>query len=90
MKEIKAKITGKVQMVMFRDFVLRRARSIGLNGVVKNLDDGSVEIIAQGSKDSLEKLIEYLNKGPFLARVVRVDVGWREPTEDFSGFNIQY
>ncbi|MFC1732248.1 acylphosphatase [candidate division KSB1 bacterium] len=90
MQEIRCKITGKVQMVMFRDFVQRRARSLGLRGVVKNLDDGSVEVIAQGSRDKLEEFIEYLHKGPFLARVIRADVEWLEPAEDFDGFTIQY
>lgn len=90
MQEIRAKVIGKVQMVMFRDFIQRHARSIGLRGIVENLDDGSVEIIAQGNEDNLEKFIAHLHKGPFLARVIRVDVEWREPTEDFDGFTIQY
>ena len=90
MQEIKAKISGKVQMVMFRDFVQRHSRSLGLRGTVENLDDGSMEVIAQGSEEKLEKLIERLHKGPFLARVIRVDVEWREPKEDFGGFTILY
>ena len=90
MHEIKAKIIGKVQMVMFRDFIVRHARALGLQGIVENLSDGSVEVIAQGREDKLEKLIEYLHKGPFLARTIRVDVEWREPVEDFEGFTIIY
>jgi len=89
-REIKAKVTGKVQMVMYRDFVQRKARSLYLTGETKNLDDGSVGIIAQGSEENLEKFIEHLHKGPFLARVARVEVSWEEPTEDFSGFKIKY
>lgn len=89
-KEIQANIVGKVQMVLFRDFIQRHARSLGLLGTVENLQDGSVEVIAQGAEEKLEKLIEHLRKGPFLARVVRVDVKWREPAEDFQGFTIIY
>lgn len=77
-------------MVMFRDFIKRHALSLGLRGTVENLDDGSVEVIAQGMEEKLEKLIEKLHKGPFLARVIRVDVTWREPQGDFTGFTIVY
>jgi len=90
MKEIKAQITGKVQMVMFRDFIKRHARSMGLKGTVRNLDDGSIEVVAQGNESTLEKFIKHLHKGPFLAHVVRVDIEWREPMSDFDSFNIQY
>lgn len=89
-REIKCRIAGKVQMVMFRDFIWRHARSIGLTGTVENLNDGSVEVIAQGTEEKLKKLIEKLHKGPFLARVIRVDVEWREPSGDFEGFTIVY
>ena len=75
---------------MFRDFILRHARALGIRGTVKNLSDGSVEVIAQGGKVNLEKFIRRLHKGPFLASVIRVDVKWLELTEDFDGFNIQY
>lgn len=77
-------------MVMFRDFIRRHARPLGLKGTVENLDDGSVEVIAQGTEEKLKTLIEKLHKGPFLARVIRVDVTWREPQEDFQGFTIVY
>lgn len=89
-KEIHCRVHGKVQMVMFRDFVARKARSLGIVGTVDNLPDFSVEVIAQGEEDALEKLIEHLHKGPFLARVLRVDVAWREPTDDFKGFKIVF
>jgi len=90
MEEIRANIIGKVQMVMFRDFIQRKARSFDLKGIVRNVDSGSVEVIAQGDRDNLEKLIEYVHKGPLLAQVIRVDTLWREPSENFNGFTIQY
>lgn len=79
-----------MQMVMFRDFIQRKARSLGIAGAVENMDDRSVRIVAQGAEDALETLIEHLHKGPFYARVTRVNVEWREPTETFSGFKIVY
>ncbi len=90
MHEIKVTITGNVQMVMFRDFVKRKAQALKLHGTVKNNSDGSVEIVAQGEKHNLETLIEHLHKGPLLAQVVRVQMQWREPMEDFDGFTITY
>ncbi len=77
-------------MVMFRDFAQRKARSLYIQGTVENRDDRSVEIIAQGNTDALETFIEHLNKGPFMARVMRVDVDWREPSEEYEGFKIIY
>ena len=90
MQEIECKITGKVQMVLFRDFVQRKARGLGIVGTVENLEDRSVKVVAQGTKEDLEKLIEQLHKGPFLARVANITVSWREPKEVFSCFKIVY
>jgi len=53
-KGIKAIITGKVQMVMFRDFVKNNANNFGLYGAVENLNNGSVRVIAQGDEEKLE------------------------------------
>jgi len=75
---------------MFRDFIQRKARTMGLKGFVQNLQDGSVEVVAQGAPEKLEKLIEHLHKGPFLARVLRVDIEWRKPQEKFDSFAILY
>lgn len=90
MQEIHCKVVGKVQMVMFRDFVRRHARSLGLTGTVQNLPDGSVEVVAQGNEAELDALIEKLHKGPFLAHVIRVDVERRKPSGSFDGFTIVY
>lgn len=89
-RQIEAYITGKVQMVLFRDFVKRKAYTLDLAGTVENLDNGSVKVIAQGEEEDLHTLITHLHKGPFLARVARVAVEWREPEETYSGFTIIY
>jgi len=90
MEEIHCKVTGRVQMVMFRDFVQRKARSMRLSGFVRNLNDGSVEVVAQGSREELEKLTEYLHEGSWLSKVDEVNVEWRKPQETFVGFSILY
>lgn len=89
-KEIECKVTGRVQLVMFRDFATRRARRFGLVGTVQNLEDGSVWVVAQGDEEILLEYIEELKKGPILARVDGVEVSWREPQKAFSGFAIVY
>ncbi len=77
-------------MVMYRDFVERKASAGGIVGEVRNLNDGTVEVIAEGKKGMLEKLVEDLKKGALLSRVDEVAVEWREPTGAFAGFSISY
>jgi len=89
-KEIDCRVTGKVQMVMFRDFVQRKARGLGIVGTVENIRDGSIHIRAQGSEDALESFVEQLHKGPFLAKVARVEVNPKETEDHFTGFKIIY
>ncbi|MBI4067814.1 acylphosphatase [Candidatus Kaiserbacteria bacterium] len=88
MQEIHCIVKGRVQMVMYRDFVQRKARGLRLAGIVRNLDNGTVEVVAQGNKEDLERLVEKLRKGPLLARVDDVRVEWQEPTQSFDGFKI--
>jgi acylphosphatase len=89
-KEIKCTITGRVQLVMFRDFAQRKARSLGLTGTVQNMSDGSVQVVAQGEESILVKYIALLNKGSVLSRVDTVTVTWQNPTSTFSDFEILY
>lgn len=77
-----------MQIVMYRSFVRGKAHSLGLVGTVRNLKDGSVEIIAQGNKEKLEKFIEHLQSGPLFSRVDNVTVEWRRPSTTFDDFNI--
>lgn len=90
MEEFHAIVLGRVQMVMFRDFSQRHARRYGVTGTVRNLPDGTVEVIAQGKKDALEKLLHDLHRGPLLAKVSRVEAVWREPGKPFDSFQILY
>ena len=89
-KRIECKITGRVQMVMYRDFACRKARSLGLKGIVKNNADGSVSVFAEGEEGVLIKYIESLNRGPMLARVEHVETQWTDAKEEFSQFMIAY
>ncbi|MDO8514781.1 MAG: acylphosphatase [bacterium] len=90
MTELHAIIRGRVQLVMFRDFAQRKARAHGIKGFVKNRPDGAVEVVAQGEKASVEKLLEALHRGSLLSRVDSVESGWCEPVKTFDDFSITF
>lgn len=87
---LKATVIGRVQGVFFRAFVAGHARDLGLTGYVRNLPDGSVEVLAEGAPEMLEELLEYLHEGPPAARVERVAVAWPEYSGDYRSFSISY
>lgn len=66
-------VRGHVQGVGFRFFVQFNATYLGLTGYVKNLDDGSVEFEVQGAPNSINKLIEIVNKGNRFIRIEYLD-----------------
>lgn len=91
MKErLEAIVSGRVQMVMYRDFAQRMARRRKLAGEVTNLPDGTVRVIAEGPREALESLLARLHDGPTLARVDGVTAEWRPATGEYSGFKITY
>lgn len=65
-------VRGRVQGVGFRFFVMREASDLGLRGTVRNLSDGSVEVVAGGSVEQLEELKSRLRAGPENSNVVEV------------------
>ena len=79
---------GRVQGVFYRAKTQKVAEGLGLNGWVKNCDDGSVEIHAEGDKAKLEELIEWCRKGPALASVSNIDLNWVE-SEGLCSFDIR-
>jgi len=89
-EEFRALVRGRVQLVLYRDFARRKAKSLGIFGTVRNLSDGTVEITAQGDRPALLTYIEELKKGPMLAKVERVEVEWRKPEKEINGFEIIY
>lgn len=89
-KEIRCTVTGRVQLVMFRDFAQRKARSLGITGTVQNMSDGSVQVLAQGEESVIIQYLALLHKGSVLSRVDKIVVAWTPPTFSFSGFEILY
>ncbi|WDS35892.1 acylphosphatase [Pseudoxanthomonas sp.] len=66
-------VSGRVQGVCFRASTQWQARALGLRGVARNLDDGRVEVIAQGDGVAIEALAQWLQHGPPMAQVERVE-----------------
>ncbi len=86
----RALISGRVQGVSFRAFAARLARGLGLVGYASNLTDGeTVEVRAEGEKEKLEKLIEYLKAGPSRARVKGVVIEWSQYSGNFDTFDVR-
>jgi len=82
-------IEGRVQGVAFRFFTQKQAKKLNVTGYVKNLADGSVEIIAQGEPIALQSLVDWCHQGPTSARVSKVSVTAQLSTEIFADFEIR-
>lgn len=80
-------ITGRVQGVYFRASARDKAISLGITGTVRNLPDGSVEVMACGTADQVEQMIAWCHEGPRGARVEEVKAADRQE-EKFDGFRI--
>ena len=89
-EEIEAIISGKVQQVMYRDFVQAAAVALGVAGFVENIEGGRVRVVAQGTPDMLKSLIDRLHAGSVLSVVGNVAVTWRSPTQQLADFTVRY
>jgi len=87
---VRATVYGRVQGVFFRAFVEEHAQLLGLRGYVRNLPSDDVEVVAEGERERVEKLVEYLKMGPPVARVNRVVTRWSEYTGSYSSFRVRY
>jgi acylphosphatase len=89
MKEIYCKVYGMVQGVFYRKFVQEKAQAFNVTGFAKNLEDGTVEIVAQGREEDLRKFLEPVSAGPDSAEVESINVSWGPlPEEKFTQFDI--
>jgi acylphosphatase len=83
-------VSGLVQGVFFRAHTQREAAALRLTGWVRNLNDGRVEILVEGEKDKVEKLISAVRVGPPMSRVEAVDVSWMDYRGDFTEFRVTW
>jgi acylphosphatase len=88
--QLRAIVKGVVQGVGYRMFASRIARNYQLSGYVKNLRDGSVEVLSIGRMDTQQLLIDQLRTGPSGARVDDVSVNWEAPSEEYEGFGVRF
>ncbi|MFN6992055.1 MAG: acylphosphatase [Fervidobacterium sp.] len=88
MKRIHVFVSGRVQGVNFRWNTKKFAEKLNITGFARNLDDGRVEVIAEGEDESIGKLINYLKKGPVLSKVEHLDVKEEKYKGEFAGFSI--
>ena len=84
MYELRAHFHGRVQAVGFRATTVLLARQLSLKGYVKNCPDGTVEVVAQGQKTSLETLISKLKE---TFHIEQVDAHYVKPTKIYSDFS---
>ncbi|HEU4324610.1 MAG TPA: acylphosphatase [Roseiflexaceae bacterium] len=84
------RVSGRVQGVNFRSNTREQARSAGVSGWVRNLDDGRVEAVFEGPRSAVQRLVSWCYSGPGYARVERVEVEWQHPTGQEHGFKIEW
>ena len=85
-----AVIHGRVQGVNFRYYTRREASSLGLVGYVRNRPDGTVEVVAEGPRLALGRLLSFLRVGPSAAFVTQVDCEWPASRGSFDRFEVRY
>lgn len=82
-------ISGIVQGVGYRWSCRREGQRLGVAGWVRNLDDGRVEAVVQGTREQIEQLIKWCYRGPSEARVTDIAVTYEDALEDFKDFGIR-
>jgi len=92
MEQVRARvvISGRVQGVGFRAHTRTRARSLGVEGWVRNLPDGRVEAVFEGTRAAVQQMVSWCYSGPNDAAVERVDVTWEPATGKEGEFHIAW
>ena len=81
---------GRVQGVNFRDFTRREATNFNVVGYVKNMPDGTLQVVAEGQRPDILHFIEVLMSGPPNAVVNTVDTQWLDPSGAYTEFQISF
>ncbi|MCI4625558.1 MAG: acylphosphatase [Candidatus Magnetoovum sp. WYHC-5] len=90
LKRVHLIIEGRVQGVYFRAFVKKNAIDLGVKGWVRNLPDGTVEVLLEGEKKALETLVGRCYKGPPASVVIHIQINWQPYVGEFSSFGVSY
>lgn len=81
---------GRVQGVAYRFYAEKYAARLDITGWVRNLEDGRVEVLAEGSAEQIEAFLERLKEGPSLARVDSFEVQRESSTGEFRDFRVAF
>ncbi len=84
------KVEGRVQGVCFRSYTKKVAEDNNVTGWVGNMPDGSVEMVLEGEKKDVKKVIDWAYEGPSYAKVTNVVVNWEGYRGEFNGFKVRY
>jgi acylphosphatase len=86
---VHVKVKGRVQNVGFRAHVEYSARQLELTGWVRNVAYDTVEAVAEGDRQKLERLLEAMRAGPRGSQVDESTVDWEVPTGEFAQFVVR-
>jgi acylphosphatase len=87
-KRARIRVAGRVQGVGFRYSAQLRARSLGVDGWVRNLPDGAVEAVFEGNDERVESMIDWCRRGPAGSAVTDVELHWEQPVGE-NGFRVR-
>ena len=83
--------SGRVQGVGFRYTAEAAAHQInGITGWVKNLPDGRVEMVCEGTKEKIEALLSDIQNGSLGRHIKKTDCSWEKPTHQFEDFRVEF
>jgi acylphosphatase len=89
-QSLRAIVHGRVQGVGFRYATQTLALDLGLGGYVRNRWNGTVEVVAEGARAQLDRLVAWLHRGPSMAYVTQVELAWLAPTGGFDTFEVRF
>ena len=90
MKRIHLIVHGDVQGVFYRGNTRKKGVELGLKGFVRNLPDGTVEVVAEGSEDTINELIEFCRNNPGYSNVSNVEIKEEKVTDEFRDFGVRF
>ena len=88
-KHLSVKVFGRVQRVFFRYSAKQKAKELGIKGFVRNEEDGLVYIEAEGEEENLKQFLDWCRRGPFLAKVKKVEFVFSLNIKNFDDFVIE-
>lgn len=90
MKKVRTIVAGRVQGVWYRARTRDKAVGLGVTGFVRNLPDGTVEIVAQGDDNQVDALMDWARQGPPMAEVSGLRISEVSEDEELATFEVRY